>query len=519
MRGGLGVEVPLRRLLESPTVAELAAEIEAHRQGELPPPLVPVPREADLPLSFAQQRLCFLDSMAPGNPVYNLPGAVRLTGPLDAAALAGSLAAVVRRHEALRTTFVTTSGKSRQVIAPSHPVPLPQLDLRALPAAAREAEAWRLVSAEARRPFDLAAGPLLRALLLRLADGEHWFLLTLHHVVSDGWSQGIFIEELARIYEAGAAGRPDPLPPLPVQYADFAHWQRAWLGGGVLERQAGYWKQQLGPRLPVLELPADRPRPEVSSHHGGVVRLHLGKALVDGVKALGRREGSSLFMALLSTFAVLLAYRSGQEDLAIGTDVANRNVRETEGLIGFFVNQLVLRLDLSGDPTGRELIARARRVSLEAYAHQDLPFEKLVEILSPPRELNRTPLFQVKLVLQNAPRPPLAAAGLTLAPLDLETGTAKFDLLWNLWETPDGGIAGALEHSLDLFDRGTAARLLALYERALADLVARPEARLSELKESLAVWEKEQHEAEVESWERSSLTRFKSIKPKKVRRG
>ncbi|HKV12834.1 MAG TPA: amino acid adenylation domain-containing protein, partial [Thermoanaerobaculia bacterium] len=516
IRETLKVELPLRRLLESPTVAELASELAAGNREELPPPVAPVPRGGDLPLSFAQQRLCFLDGLTPGNPVYNLPGAVRLSGALDVAALAGSVAEVVRRHEALRTTFDTAAGRSRQVIAPAGPVPLPVLDLSGLPSAAREREAWSLVSEEARRPFDLVRGPLLRALLLRKDGGEHWFLLTLHHVVSDGWSQGIFIEELAGLYAANAAGYPAALPPLPVQYADFAAWQRAWLDGPVLARQVGYWKRQLE-GLPVLALPADRPRPEASSHRGAVERLRLGKDLVDGARALARREGSSLFMTLLSAFAILLSYRSGQEDLAIGTDVANRNVRETERMIGFFVNQLVLRVGLAGDPTGREVIARVRQVALGAYAHQDLPFEKLVETLAPARELNRTPLFQVKFVLQNAPRPPLAAAGLTLAPLEIDTGTAKFDLLWNLWESEEGGISGALEYSVDLYERATAKRLFALYERVLADLVARPEAPQSAYREALAAWEREQREAEEEAWVQSSLNRFKSIKPKKIR--
>jgi amino acid adenylation domain-containing protein len=514
VRRALEVELPLLRLFETPTVAGLAEGIDAGRRGETLPRIVPVPRDGDLPLSFAQQRLCFLDGLTPGNPVYNLPGAVRLSGPLDVEALGRSLGEIARRHEALRTRFVTAAGVSRQVIDPELALPLAVVDLRSLPAAARQAEALRLVHLEARHPFDLARGPLLRARLLRRTEEESWFLLTLHHAVSDGWGHGVLVDELVRIYEAFAAGRPSPLPPLPVQYADFAAWQRQWLRGAALERQVDYWKQQLA-GLPVLALPTDRPRPAESSHRGGVERIRMPRRLVDAARALCRREGASLFMTLLAAFEIVLHHASGQEELVVGTDLANRNLAETEGLIGFFVNQLVLRTDLSGDPTGRELLARVRRVALDAYAHQDLPFDRLVEILKPPRELNRTPLFQVKFVLQNAPRPPLRVSGLELERLELDTGTAKFDLLLNVWETEDG-LTGALEHSTDLFDTATAARLLALWELALSGLAERPDSRLSELRQTLAAAEQERRRAQEEAWTRSSLSRFKSIRPRAV---
>ncbi|RMF36691.1 MAG: non-ribosomal peptide synthetase, partial [Chloroflexi bacterium] len=363
--------------------------------------ILPRKREGNaLPLSFAQQRLWFLDQLAPNTPLYNIPDAIRLRGPLDVAVLERSLNEIVRRHESLRTTFRATDGKPVQVIAPTLKLPLPLVDLSGLPKAAREAEVQRLATEEAQRPFDLSRGPLLRVTLLRLGDEEHVALLTMHHIISDGWSMRVLVQELAALYDAFSHGRPSPLPDLPIQYADFALWQREWLQGEVLEEQLAYWKQQLSGSPPVLELPTDRPRPPVQSFRGAHRPFMLPRPLSQAIKALCRREGVTPFMLLLAAFQTLLHRYTGQDDISVGTPIANRNRAEIEGLIGYFANTLVLRTDLSGDPPFRELLKRVREVALGAYAHQDLPFEMLVDALQPERDLSHTPLFQVMFVLQ-----------------------------------------------------------------------------------------------------------------------
>ncbi len=477
------VEVPLRRLFETPTVAGLAESLDlSHRdeQNLQQPPIQPVPRDGDLPLSFAQQRLWFIDQLDPGNSVYNFPVAVRLKGSLNPAALNRSLNEIVRRHEALRTTFSTLDGQPVQVIAPRLNITLPIVDLTKIPELERENEVQRLVVEEARRPFDLAHGPLLRAKVIQLAEDEQVGLLTMHHIVSDGWSAGILIREMAALYEAYCAGSPSPLRELPIQYADFAYWQREWLQGAVLQRQLDYWKKQLDGAPPLLELPEDHPRPAVQTFRGGHQSLLLPKAVGWALKALGREEAATFFMTLLAAYKVLLNCYTGQDDLVVGTPVANRNRFEIEGLIGFFVNALVLRTDLSGNPTFRELLRRVRKVCVDAYAHQDLPFERLVEELHIERDLSRNPMFQVMFVLQNSPLSAVKLSGLSLNPVIADGGTTHFDLTLHIADT-EQGLVETVAYNSDLFDAETITRMLAHFQTLLEAIVKDPDRHLADL--------------------------------------
>ncbi|MGH8059783.1 MAG: condensation domain-containing protein, partial [Candidatus Entotheonellia bacterium] len=400
-----------------------------------------IPRRANrdsAPLSFAQQRLWFLDQLQSDSPLYNLSHAVRLKGQMNVTALQKALEAIIDRHEALRTTFPSLDGVPMQVIAEHGALELPVLDLREWSDAEREGEVERLATVEVRRPFALSRGPLLRGLLLRTGEEEHVLVLTIHHIVSDAWSTGVFFRELATCYTAFCDGELPLLPELPIQYGDFAAWRRQWLQGQVLQQQLAYWKDHLAGAPARLEPPTDWPRPAVQSHRGGRVVALFPVGLATALKGLSRREGVTLFMTLLAAFQVLLARYTGQEDLVVGTPIAGRTYLETEGLIGFFVNTLPLRTQLTGDPTFRELLTRVREVALGAYAHQDLPFEKLVEELQPDRDLSSTPVFQVMFILQNAPRRPLELPGLSLTPLDVDAGTAKFDLTLSVTEVDDG---------------------------------------------------------------------------------
>ena len=425
-----------------------------------------------LPLSFAQQRLWFIDQLEPGTAAYNIPGAVRLSGVLDVAALERSFTEIVRRHEALRTRFETIEGAAVQVIDEAAAVVLRCVDLRSTVAAEREGAARREAEAEAQRPFDLQAGPLLRVLLLQLEEEEQVLVVTMHHIVSDGWSMGIFIRELASLYGAYRSGAETPLAELPLQYADFAVWQRGWLQGAVLEQQLEYWREQLGGRLPVLELPADRPRPAVRSYGGANYSFRLSGELSAGLRELSQREGVTLFMTLLAGFQSLLSRYTGQEEIVVGTPIANRTRGEVEGLIGFFVNTLVLRTDLSGGVSFRQLLGRVRETALGAYTHQDVPFEQLVEELRPERDLSHTPLFQVMFVLQNTPpQQGLEMPGLSLAMQAVESVTAKFDLTLSLAEG-DGGLGATFEYNTDLFEERTMERLARHFEMLLAGIVA-----------------------------------------------
>ena len=473
------VELPLRALFEDRTLAGLAQRIEALRAtetGNAAPPLVAAPRTEALPLSFSQHRLWLIDQLDPGSPLYNIPGAVRLTGPLAPELLRRSLGEVVRRHEVLRTTFQVASGQAVQVITPeisSGSLPLPVVDLAALSAVPREIETARLKRAEALRPFDLARGPLLRATLLRLAAEEHLVLLTFHHIVSDAWSVDIFLREVAAIFGAWHAGRPSPLPELPVQYADFALWQRRWLTGEALESELAYWKHQLAGMPRILDLPSDRLRPAVQSFRGSARRITLPPRTVAALASWAAQRGGTLFMAVLGGFATLLSRYSGQRDLAIGSGIAGRDRREIEGLIGFFINTLVLRADLTGDPTFESLFGRVRTAALGAYAHQSLPFERIVEELAPVRDPSHSPLFQVVFSQQSAPVETLRLPGLELEPVPVVSGTSKVDLLLSLNETA-GGLSGLWEYCVDLFDGSTIDRLSAHLTILLDGIAADP---------------------------------------------
>ena len=450
-------------------MAELAAVIDAMTGAvpdAAPPQVEPIARGGDLELSFAQQRLWFLDQLAPGS-AYNMSGMIRLDGALDTAALARALGGIVARHEVLRTTFASRGGRPVQVIAPSLRLALPIIDV-----GSRD-QALGLAADAGRRPFDLARGPLFDAALFRLGPREHWLLLSMHHIVSDLWSVALFMEELAALY----GGR--ELPPLRVQYADFAAWQRAWLAGGVLDQQLAYWRRQLAGASPRLALPTDLPRPPVLGSRGATRTFHLSGELQRSLEALGREQSATLFMTLLAAFQVLLHRYSRQDDIVVGAPVANRNRPELEGLIGFFVNTLALRTDLSGNPTFRELLGRVRQVAVGAYGHQDLPFEHLVEELQPKRDLSHTPVFQVMFGLEDAPPAP-ALAGLEHSLVNLDSGTAKVDLTLVVEHRPDG-LAAALEYNTDLFEAATIERMSGHLQRLLAEVAADPGCRIDEL--------------------------------------
>ena len=432
------------------------------------------------PLSFAQQRLWFLDQWEPNSPVYNITAAVRLDGPLDAGALTRALEEIVRRHDVLRTTFDNMDGQLVQVIARSSHLPLLVEDIRELPASEQDAQLQRRAIEEARRAFDLAAGPLLRPVLLRLSGREHVLLLTMHHIISDGWSLGVLSDELAALYPAFQAGKPSPLQELPLQYADFAAWQRQWLEGEVRTEQLAYWKRQLAGAPPSLDLPADRPRPPEQQFHGANQSFQLSGALTAGLSALSQREDATLFMILLAAFQALLGRYAGVEDVCVGSPVAGRSRAELEGLIGLFVNTLVLRADLTGDPTFLQLMKRVRAMTLEAYDHQDVPFDQVVEALQPPRDPSRTPLFQVMFILQNTPQPTLRLGDVMLKHIQVENRTAKFDLILAL-ERVEGGMKGLVEYSTDLFEPATIARMLGHFQTLLEGIAERPDRRLSEL--------------------------------------
>ncbi|HET7232709.1 MAG TPA: non-ribosomal peptide synthase/polyketide synthase [Longimicrobium sp.] len=496
-----GVELPLRALFEGPTVAEMARAVEEMRRAGLPvlPPVVPAGRTGALPLSFAQERLWFLDRLEPGSATYNLPAAWRLGGALDRAALERALGEIVRRHEALRTTFAEVDGSPVQVIAPFGGFALPVEDLSALGEADREASARRRAGEEAARPFDLAAGPLFRAALLRLGGEDHVLLLSMHHVVSDGWSMGVFFRELSALYEAYRAGRESPLPELAVQYADYAVWQREQLAGEVLDRQLAYWREQLSGAPELLELPADHPRPPVQTYRGASVPVEFSPELLERLQALGRREGATLYMTLLGAFQVLLSKYGGSDDIVVGGPIAGRTRKEAEELIGFFINTLVLRTDLSGDPSFREALRRVREATLGAYAHQEVPFEKLVAELQPERSRSHAPLFQVMFVLQNAGGGRGGLPGLEVSDVGADQASARYDLTLELAVTPQG-LRGGLIYSTDLFERGTIERMLGHLERVLEQVATDADVRLSRL-ELLSA---EERGLVVDAWNRTA---------------
>jgi amino acid adenylation domain-containing protein len=479
----LGCEIEMRILFEAPTVASLAERITAITRTEQEQPTLHIPRaprDRPLALSFAQQQLWLIDQLEPGIAAYNISYPLRLTGTLDTDALHRSLNEIVRRHESLRTHFAIVDDQPVQVIAPSLCLPLQRIDLRDLPPAEREAEARRLGREQARQAFDLAQGPLLRITLLQLSEAEHILLLTLHHIVVDGWSIGVLLDELGALYTAFMAGKPCNLPELPVQYADYAAWQRDWLQGQELERQLAYWKRQLDGSPALLQLPADRPRPPVQTFQGIRRTTILPQPLSEALQALSQREGVTLFMMLLAAFQVLLYRYTGQTDIVLGSPIANRKHSQIERLIGYFVNPLVLRTNLAGDPTFRELLKRVRETTLEAYAHQDLPFAKLAEALVPQRSRSYNPIFQVMFVLQNTPLTLPTLPNLSVSHWPVDMGIAQFDLLLDMEETPRG-LMRSIEYSTDLFDEATITRMLDHHQALLESLAADPDQALAKL--------------------------------------
>ncbi len=473
VREALGVELPLAAVLEARTVAGLAARVDALGPAADASPVRWHPAEPDAaPLSFAQQRLWLLDRLHPGSPVYNVPAVVRLQGALDRDALQRALEEIVRRHDALRTTIEVRGGEPVQVAGPAGPVPLPLDDLAAAGGGEPGARLAEAELAEARLPFDLARGPLFRARLLRVAAREHVLLLAMHHVVTDGWSLEVLFRDLAALYAAFAAGRPSPLRELPLRYADFAVAQRQHLTGQALASLLDWWVPRLR-GAPSLELPADRPRPARRGLAGAAHRFAVPAAAASRVAALGRAEGATPFMAMLAAFKLFLARHAGEWDVVVGSPVAARARREAEGVVGFFANTLALRTDLAGASTFRELLRRVRETTLGAYAHADLPFERLVEALGGERDPGRTPVFQAMFAVRDR-LPELEAGGVRMEMREGETGTAKFDLFLELAEGRDG-VGASLEYAADLFDRGTAERMAERFVVLLEGIAAEPD--------------------------------------------
>lgn len=505
IRDAFGVAFPLEAVFECPTLARLAERVERSRleaTGGVVPALGRAPREGPLPLSYAQRRLWFLGQMNPESPVYNVTATVRLHGPLDVDALRATFTAVVRRHETLRTRFTEEGGEPYQVIEDRVEVPFRTVDLTGVSPDERESAARAAVAEEARRPFDLASCPLLRVTLVCLGDREHLLAIVMHHIVCDGWSMAVLVRELTVLYGIlkglGAHGRegaeatgPDPggleslagLPPLEVQYADYAVWQREWLQGPALEVQLEYWREALAGLPPLLELPTDRPRPDVESFRGRSLYFSFPAGLTSSMRRLARDENVTLFMILVSGLAAVLHHRSGRTDPPLGVAIANRTRTELENLIGFFVNTLVFRPDLSGDPTWREILARTKRSAFGAYAHQDLPFDKLVEALRPERSLSHMPFVQVLFAFQNVPAPRLSLAGLTVSDLEVDkvdTGTSKADLVFTIEEWGET-LRGVVQFNTDIFDEATVNGLVGDYIGFLESAAGDPGRKLSDL--------------------------------------
>ena len=433
------------------------------------------------PLSFAQQRLWFFQQFEPDSFVYTCPAAVRLTGILNVMALEQALTEIVRRHESLRTSFPAPSGEPEQQIAAPSRASLPLIDLAVLSASGQSRQVKGLAQEESQRTFDLATGPLLRVKLLRLTSDEHVVLLTMHHIISDGWSMGVLVRELGALYQTFSAGQPSPLAELAVQYADYAVWQREWLRGEELEKQLAYWRKQLGGELPILELPISRGRAVVQSYRGETVGVELSERLSGALRQLSKRNGATLFMTLLTSWQVFLSRYAGQDDVIVGTPLAGRHLLETEGLIGFFVNTLAMRADLSGNPSFRQLLGRVKESMLGAYAHQDVPFDKLVEELQPERSMSYEPIFQVMFTLENKAQEVFEMPGLKLSGVEADSDVAKFDLTLILQEQ-ESTIAGVLEYNTDLFEKSVIERLLTHFQVLLESIVNDPEQRISELK-------------------------------------
>ncbi|HJT56835.1 MAG TPA: condensation domain-containing protein, partial [Ktedonobacteraceae bacterium] len=520
IRAVLQAEVPLRGLFEAPTVAGLARWVEqalnSERGVEIPPP-VPVSREQDLPLSFAQQRLWFLDQLVPNSAFYNTPRSVRLSGRLHVMALEQSLNEIIRRHEALRTTFVSKEGQAVQVILPPRPMILSVVSLEELPESARQVQTRRLVDEEARQRFELAHDLPMRMTLLRLDEEEHVLLLTMHHIISDDWSTNLFFQELTALYDAYISGKPSPLSELPIQYADFAAWQRQWLKGEALQSQLSYWRRKLADAPAFLKLPGDHPRPPIQSFQGARHKFAFSKTLSEALKAVSRREGATLFMTLLAAFKVLLYYYTGQDDIIVGSPIANRVRVEIEALIGCFFNTLALRTSLVGNPDFQELLGRVRETALGAYAHQNLPFEEVVRDLKLQPDLSRNPLFQVMFSLHNAPMPALELPNLSLKPLEVAVETVRLDLTLHMMDTDDG-LSGMVDYNTDLFEASTIRRMIEHLEVLLDTIVAQADARLNVLTGILSELDKQQWISKEKEYKDVALQKLRSTKRKGVRK-
>lgn len=436
--------------------------------------------DEDIPLSFSQQRLYFIDRLNLQSAAYNLPAALILQGELDCPAVEHAINEIVKRHEILRTTFVIANGKPVQRIAPTLNLVVTMSDLSSLPEGRRKNELHQVIEAQAQRPFNLEHGPLLRAELVRLADDQHVFLFTVHHIIFDGWSASVLVNEFAALYKACSEGLSISLPELPIQYADYSLWQRGWLQGAILQQQLDYWKQQLKGAPPVLELPTDRPRQARQNHYGSTFQFSVQPVVSEQLKTLAQCEGVTLFMVLFAAFNCLLSRYSGQQDICVGTPIANRMRMELEGLIGFFVNTLVLRVDLSGNPTFIELLRKVRDVCLGAQEHQDLPFEKLVEELQPVRNTSYSPFFQAMFSMNTTPSSQLQIPGLTLTPLKVERGATAFDLVVDVSES-EQGLQGTMEYSSELFDSTRIESMAGHFQNILESIVADPGAYLSEI--------------------------------------
>jgi amino acid adenylation domain-containing protein len=507
------IQLPLRVMFEQPTVAALAQVVEQERsyarQLQLPA-IGSVSRNGRLPLSFAQQRLWFLEQLEPGSPLYNCPGAAHLRGKLDVAALEQSINEIVRRHESLRTSFATVTGEPVQVIGTELELKLEVEDLSALAAAERSEHVEQRAQQEARTGFDLANGPLLRVKLLRLAEDEHVVLFTFHHIVSDAWSLGVFLNELATHYQAHRDGRRAELAPLPAQYPDYAIWQREYLQGEVLDRQLSYWTRQLAGMPETLELPFDRPRGAEQTHRGAQQVVALNAKLAEELRAFSRQEGVTLYMTMLAAFDVLLHHYTGQDDIVVGTNVANRGRLETDQMIGFFVNQLPMRVNLSGDPTFRELLNQVRGVTIDAYAHQEVPFDRLVEALKLERKLSHAPLFQVKIDLLNAPALDLSDLDLSISPLFSDNGGSHLDLIFS-FVSSETELTGWLLYNTDLFNPATVVKMFNHFESILTHIVTHPDARLSTFLTALRDAEKQEAHRKAEGLRVSRVERLKRL--------
>ncbi|MFD3658960.1 condensation domain-containing protein, partial [Streptomyces sp. NPDC058620] len=504
IREAFGVAVPLSALFDQPTVRGLVAAMETSAR-DAEPAMTTVARDEPLPLSFAQQRLWFLDQLEPGSTEYNMSTRLRLPGDVDLAALGAALDAIVVRHEVLRTRLVAgPDGVAHQVIDPPAPMPLPVLDLSG--SMDPQAAANDMVTKDALTPFDLANGPLLRATLVRLAPDEHVLSLVIHHVVFDEWSDRVFQRELSALYEAFQAGEPNPLPPLTFQYADVVAWQRQWLTGDVLDSHLSYWRNKLG-GAPDLELPTDRPRPAVRSTEGAVVRFRAPAGTAEALKALSREHGTTMFMTLLAAFDVLMGRYTHSDDIVVSTPVANRNRAETEDLIGFFVNTLVMRTDLSGDPTFSEVLRRVRETALGAYAHQDLPFEQVVDAMADVRDRTRSPLARVSFnyAAEAAGTSPSDRERAGAAGMGIETGTGllpvQFDMVVALGED-DGALTGEIQYSTALFDAVTVERMAGHMVTLLGAVGADAEIPVGEL----PVLTEAEHERLVREWNATAVS-------------